>query len=74
MPHVFLQFKSHPSTKACFEEYAKFILDVTSGKSIETRFEMVDGKGVIEAEPLNTENYSIPYTKEEVCPVESRLI
>ena len=66
MPHVFQMFLKHPSPKTCFREFAKFITDVTSGKTIETTFQIVNGKGIIEDEPLQIETYQISFTKEEV--------
>ena len=66
MQHVFQMFLKHPSPKTCFREFAKFITDVTSGKSIETEFQIVNGKGIIEDEPLQIETYQISFTKEEV--------
>jgi len=66
MPHVFQIFRNHPATNACFNEYAKFIKNVTSGKELETRFEMVNGKGIVEENPVDLGNYTISLTKEEV--------
>ena len=59
MPHVFLLFESHPSTKTCYEQIAKFAMDVIQGKEIETRMEIVDGRGVIEEETLDLTTYPI---------------
>jgi hypothetical protein len=66
MPHVFQLFPKHPSTHTSFREYAKFIKEVTSGQPIETQMSIVNGKGVIEEQPLNLEQYPTSYTKEEV--------
>jgi len=66
MPHVFQIFLKHPSTKASFRECSKFINDVTSGKTIETEFQFLKGKGIIEDTPLKVETYQISFTKEEV--------
>ena len=66
MPHVFQIFQKHPSTHTSFREYAKFITDVTSGKTIETQMNIVNGKGVIEEYPLDLEQYPTAYTREEV--------
>src|SRR5271170_1025102 len=66
MPHVFQMFLKHPSTKTCFREFAKFINDVTNGKSIETEFQIVNGRGIIEDVPLKIEGYQISFTTEEV--------
>lgn len=66
MPHVFQIFQHHAATKTCFQEYAKFIKDVTSGQGIESRFEMVDGKGKIQEEPLDLNQYEISFTRAEV--------
>jgi hypothetical protein len=74
MPHVFQIFSRHPSTKTCFNEYGKFISNVTSGKAIETRFEMVNGKGVIEEEPLDLSQYQVSFSKEEVSSILAQLI
>jgi acetyl esterase/lipase len=68
MPHVFQMFLKHPSPKTSFREFAKFITEVTSGKSIETEFQIINGKGIIEGEPLQIETYQISFTKEEVLP------
>jgi len=68
MPHIFPMFQKHPSTKTCFRQYAKFIREVTSGESIETEMQIVNGKGIIEAAPLEFESYQISFTKEEVFP------
>ena len=59
MPHVFLLFESHPSTKTCYEQIAKFAVDVTDGKGIETRMEIVDGRGVIEGATVELTTYQI---------------
>jgi len=59
MPHVFLLFESHPSTKTCYEQIAKFAVDVIEGKGIETRMEIVDGRGVIEGATVELTTYQI---------------
>jgi acetyl esterase/lipase len=66
MPHVFQIFQKHPSTHTSFREYAKFITEVTSGKPIESQMSIVNGKGVIEEQPLNLEQYPTSYSKKEV--------
>ena len=71
MPHVFLLFESHPSSKTCYSELAKFITAVSTGQKLETRMEVVNGKGIIEPQPLELEKFPTTYTKEEVL---SKLI
>ena len=66
MPHVFQIFDKHPCTRTCFREYAKFIDDVTSGNIIETQMNIFNGKGIIQDEPLDLEQYPITFTREEV--------
>ena len=41
-------FEMHPSTKTCYTEMIRFVKEVTSGKDIDTRMEIVNGKGEIE--------------------------
>ncbi len=66
MPHVFQIFQKHPSTNTSFREYAKFITDVTGAKTIETRMNIVNGKGIIEEYPLDLDKYPTAYTNEGV--------
>ena len=66
MPHVFLVFESHPSTKTCYEQVAKFVLDVISGKEIPTRMEIVNGQGIIEEETVDLVNYPLEMHEKEV--------
>jgi hypothetical protein len=57
MPHVFLLFDTHPSTKTCYEQIAKFAMDVIAGKKIETRMEIIDGRGAIEEATVDLTSY-----------------
>ena len=66
MPHVFQIFEKHPSTYTVFREYARFIKEVTGGKIIETEMKIVDGKGIIQEDPLDLEQYPVLFTKDEV--------
>ena len=66
MPHVFLVFENHPSSKTCYSEVAKFIRAVSSGQKLETRMETVNGRGFIELQPLEMEKFPTTYTKAEV--------
>lgn len=66
MPHVFLLFENHPCTKRAYSELAKFIKDVTSGKTIESRMEVVNGKGIREEQPLDLERFPIMFSKSQV--------
>jgi hypothetical protein len=66
MPHAFVMFEKHPSTETCYKELAKFAKDVTSGRNVETRMEIVNGKGVIQDQPLDVETYPIAISKPEV--------
>ena len=66
MPHVFVIFEKHPSTETCYNELGKFAKAVTSGQEIKSKLEVVNGKGVIEPQPLNLENYPISFSKAEV--------
>jgi hypothetical protein len=66
MPHVFQMFRTHPSVKMSYREFAKFIKEVTNGNPIETQMSLVNVKGITEKESLNLEKYSVTFTKEEV--------
>jgi hypothetical protein len=66
MPHVFLIFEKHPSTVKCYEEMAKFIKKVAKGDKVESRMDVVNGKGVIEVQPIDLERYSIDFSKAQV--------
>jgi hypothetical protein len=48
MPHVFMIFEKHPSTATCYQEMAKFVKAATSGQNIETKMEIINGKGMLE--------------------------
>jgi hypothetical protein len=66
MPHVFVIFP-HPSTQTCYSEMARFIVDVTSGKEIETKMEIVDGKGEVEEKAMDLASYPIELPKPQVA-------
>ncbi len=66
MPHVFVIFEKHPSTETCYNELGKFAKSVTTGQEMKSKLEVVNGKGMIEAQPLNPENYPISLSKAEV--------
>jgi hypothetical protein len=66
MPHVFVIFEKHPSTETCYRELGKFAMAVTTGQNLETRMEIVNGKGKIEQQPLNLQDYPISFSKSEV--------
>ena len=66
MPHVFVIFENHPSTETCYNELGKFTKSVTTGREMKSRLEVVNGKGIIEDQPLNPENYPISVSKAEV--------
>jgi hypothetical protein len=53
MPHVFVVFDKHPSTQACYREMAQFVMEVTSGHTIETKMQVVNGKGEISEMHMN---------------------
>jgi hypothetical protein len=67
MPHVFLLFDSHPSTRTCYEQIAKFVLDVIGhgGKTITTRMEIINGRGIIESEKTVDQMTYYPFEMEE---------
>ena len=70
MPHVFLMFEMHPSTKTCYTEMIRFVKEVTSGKDIDTRMEIVNGKGEIET-TVDLTNYPIDVSKTQVIQLRS---
>jgi len=65
MPHAFVLFENHPCTIKCYEELAKFIENVTTGKKIDSCLEIVSGKGVIVG-PLDVEKYPVAFSKSQV--------
>jgi hypothetical protein len=70
MPHVFLLFDSHPSTRTCYEQIARFVLDVIGGEKVATRMEIVNGRGVIESEKtVDLVKYPIELQEKEVGPL-----
>ena len=70
MPHVFILFDSHPSTRTCYEEIARFVLDVIGGKKITTRMEIVNGRGMIESEKtVDLMTYPFEMQEKEVGPL-----
>jgi hypothetical protein len=71
MPHVFQIFHTHPSTQTSFQQYGRFIKEVTSGKSIQTQMQIVNGKGILEDHQLDLKQYPISFTKEEVRHAET---
>lgn len=66
LPHVFVVFEKHPSTETCYNELAKFITSVTHGEKVETRMQVVNGKGKLVEKPLDFNEYPIDFSKEEV--------
>lgn len=66
MPHTFVLFEKHPSTQKCYVELAKFAKDIITNQPIETGMEMINGKGIIEDQPLSLGSYPIAITKAEV--------
>jgi hypothetical protein len=68
MPHAFTIFAEHSSSKAFYRECAKFIQDVTGGAELKTHMEIVNGKGIVEQNPLDPEQYFLAFTKEDVRP------
>lgn len=65
MPHAFVLFEKHPCTIKCYEELAKFVEKIITGKKIDSRMEIVNGKGVI-AGALDLEKYPVAFSKSEV--------
>ena len=68
MPHVFQIFQKHPCTRKSFQEFARFIKEVTNGEVIQTDMKIINGKGIMEEKQLNLEQYPVTFTKEEVHP------
>jgi hypothetical protein len=46
--------------------YGTFIKDATSGAKLKTHMETLNGKGIVEQHPLDLQQYSIAFSKEEV--------
>ena len=65
MPHAFVLFEDHLCALKCYEELAKFVDKVTTGKKIDACLEIVDGKGVIVG-PLDLDKYPVAFSKSEV--------
>ena len=68
MPHVFVIFEKHPSTETCYRSLATFTKAVTAGQNVETRLEIVNGKGIIQG-PIDLEKYPIEVSKLQVARV-----
>lgn len=66
MPHAWVMFEKHPSTNTCYQELAKFAKAVCAGVGIETRMDIVNGKGQIEQSPLDPKRYPVGFSKSEV--------
>jgi hypothetical protein len=65
MPHVFILFEKLKATATAYETTTTFVGEVSSGKAMETKLEVVNGKGVVEGR-LDSGKYPIQVTKEEV--------
>ena len=66
MPHVFVMFEQHPSTRTCYAEMSKFVKDVVDGKKISTKMEIVNGRGVIEEKTADLVTYPLELSKSMV--------
>jgi hypothetical protein len=66
MPHVWQMFPKHVASQASFKQFAKFIGEVTDGKSIQTEMRIVNGKGVLQEGTFDLEKYPVQFTREEV--------
>lgn len=67
MPHVFLLFEAHPSTKTCYEQITRFVLAVIGDKEIATRMEIVNGLGRVEEETVDLVGYTVEMEEMDVC-------
>ena len=74
MPHVFFLFEGHLSSKTVFSELVDFIRAATHGRAMETRFQSVNGKGVVREESLALEKYPTSYAKTEVLQFSTLLM